>query len=161
MKVMTNLDMETNQLSNVVIHKVNSDPVATSKIEGMIIYNIKDKKLKFCNGSQWISIASIVIDTKLSDSSSNNHVAGSKAVVDYVKNYTSNLQATIREINMIDNNSVLRTSDDGSIIGIKVDSDAKKDSNNLINSNAVFKEIEGVRTTSLTNSDIDTIFSNK
>ena len=39
MQVLTKLDMTKNQILNVVIHKVDSDPSVSSKDEGMMIYN--------------------------------------------------------------------------------------------------------------------------
>lgn len=96
MKVLTDINMNNNEIMEVIIHKVKSDPTVSAKNSGMIIFNTTDKKLKYCNGTEWVVVGSgggstITIDTSLSDSSTNANAAGSKAVVDYVKECTQNL----------------------------------------------------------------------
>lgn len=150
MKCLTDLDMEKNQILNTIIHKVSSDPVTVnSNNKGMIIYNTTDNKLKYYNGIEWISIGSgddskITIDSILSDSSTNDNVAGSKAVVDYVKIAIRGLTDLSQDIESITNDSVLKKNNHGAIIGCKVDSSVQENSNNLITSGAVFNAIETI-----------------
>ena len=40
MQVLTQLDMNKNQIINVIVHKVSTDPVASANTEGMFINNI-------------------------------------------------------------------------------------------------------------------------
>ena len=127
MKVLTDIDMNNNQVIQVIIHKVSSDPTVSAKNLGMIIFNTTDKKLKYYNGSEWVTIGTgsggtITIDTLLSDSSTNSNAAGSKAVVDYVKNSTKDFNSIVNAIKAVNNGAVLKAnSSTGAIIGIKID----------------------------------------
>lgn len=67
-KVLVNLDMNKNQLENVVIHNLATDP-ATGTL-GQVIYNTAEKQVKQWNGSAWKAIGSDV-DTALSSTSTN------------------------------------------------------------------------------------------
>ena len=113
----------------------------------MIIFNTTDKKLKYYDGSEWVIIGTgsggtITIDTSLSDSSTNSNAAGSKAVVDYVKNSTKDFNSIVNAIKAVNNGEVLKSnSSTGAIIGIKIDETVKENSENLISSGAVFKAI--------------------
>lgn len=152
MKVLTDLNMNNNQIIEVIIHKVKSDPTISSKNEGMIIFNETDKKLKYCNGIEWIVIGSgsgtsITIDTSLSNESTNNNAAGSKAVVDYVKENTKDLSTFINTIKNIGNGKVLMKDDSGIITGIEIDTEVKENSKKLINSGSVYKAINGIKLT--------------
>lgn len=147
MKVLTDINMNNNEIIQVIIHKVSSDPTVSAKNAGMIIFNTTDKKLKYYNGSEWVIIGTgsggtITIDTSLSDSSTNSNAAGSKAVVDYVKNYTKDFNSIVNAIKAVNNGEVLKSnSSTGAIIGIKIDETVKENSENLISSGAVFKAI--------------------
>ena len=146
MKVLTDINMNNNEIIQVIIHKVSSDPTVSAKNAGMIIFNTTDKKLKYYNGSEWVTIGAgggtITIDTLLSDSSTNSNAAGSKAVVDYVKNYTKDFNSIVNAIKAVNNGEVLKSnSSTGTIIGIKIDETVKENSENLISSGAVFKAI--------------------
>lgn len=147
MKVLTDIDMNNNQVIQVIIHKVSSDPTVSAKNLGMIIFNTTDKKLKYYNGSEWVTIGTgsggtITIDTLLSDSSTNSNAAGSKAVVDYVKNSVKDFTSIVNAIKDVTNGEVLKTnSSTGAIIGIKIDESIEENSTNLISSGAVFKAI--------------------
>lgn len=147
MKVLTDIDMNNNQVIQVIIHKVSSDPTVSAKNLGMIIFNTTDKKLKYYNGSEWVTIGTgsggtITIDTLLSDSSTNSNAAGSKAVVDYVKNSVKDFTSIVNAIKAVNNGEVLKSnSSTGAIIGIKIDETVKENSENLISSGAVFKAI--------------------
>ena len=147
MKVLTDINMNNNEIIQVIIHKVSSDPTVSAKNAGMIIFNTTDKKLKYYNGSEWVTIGTgsggtITIDTLLSDSSTNSNAAGSKAVVDYVKNYTKDFNSIVNAIKAVNNGEVLKSnSSTGAIIGIKIDETVKENSENLISSGAVFKAI--------------------
>ena len=138
MKVLTDINMNNNEIIQVIIHKVSSDPTVSAKNAGMIIFNTTDKKLKYYDGSG----GTITIDTSLSDSSTNSNAAGSKAVVDYVKNYTKDFNSIVNAIKAVNNGEVLKSnSSTGTIIGIKIDETVKENSENLISSGAVFKAI--------------------
>lgn len=147
MKVLTDINMNNNEIIQVIIHKVSSDPTVSAKNAGMIIFNTTDKKLKYYDGSEWVIIGTgsggtITIDTSLSDSSTNSNAAGSKAVVDYVKNYTKDFNSIVNAIKAVNNGEVLKSnSSTGAIIGIKIDETVKENSENLISSGAVFKAI--------------------
>lgn len=147
MKVLTDINMNNNEIIQVIIHKVNSDPTVSAKNAGMIIFNTTDKKLKYYDGSEWVIIGTgsggtITIDTSLSDSSTNSNAAGSKAVVDYVKNSTKDFNSIVNAIKAVNNGEVLKSnSSTGAIIGIKIDETVKENSENLISSGAVFKAI--------------------
>lgn len=147
MKVLTDINMNNNEIIQVIIHKVSSDPTVSAKNAGMIIFNTTDKKLKYYNGSEWVTIGTgsggtITIDTLLSDSSTNSNAAGSKAVVDYVKNSTKDFNSIVNAIKAVNNGEVLKSnSSTGAIIGIKIDETVKENSENLISSGAVFKAI--------------------
>lgn len=147
MKVLTDINMNNNEIIQVIIHKVSSDPTVSAKNAGMIIFNTTDKKLKYYDGSEWVIIGTgsggtITIDTSLSDSSTNSNAAGSKAVVDYVKNSTKDFNSVVNAIKAVNNGEVLKSnSSTGAIIGIKIDETVKKNSENLISSGAVFKAI--------------------
>lgn len=147
MKVLTDINMNNNEIIQVIIHKVSSDPTVSAKNAGMIIFNTTDKKLKYYNGSEWVTIGTgsggtITIDTVLSDSSTNSNAAGSKAVVDYVKNSTKDFNSIVNAIKAVNNGEVLKSnSSTGAIIGIKIDETVKENSENLISSGAVFKAI--------------------
>ena len=147
MKVLTDINMNHNEIIQVIIHKVSSDPTVSAKNAGMIIFNTTDKKLKYYDGSDWVIIGTgsggtITIDTSLSDSSTNSNAAGSKAVVDYVKNYTKDFNSIVNAIKAVNNGEVLKSnSSTGTIIGIKIDETVKENSENLISSGAVFKAI--------------------
>ena len=147
MKVLTDINMNNNEVLQVIIHKVSSDPTVSAKNAGMIIFNTTDKKLKYYNGSEWVTIGTgsggtITIDTLLSDSSTNSNAAGSKAVVDYVKNSTKDFNSIVNAIKAVNNGEVLKSnSSTGAIIGIKIDETVKENSENLISSGAVFKAI--------------------
>jgi hypothetical protein len=56
MQILTNINLEKNELLNAIIHRVTSDPTVNSKNQGMLIYNTTDKKLKYYNGTEWIVI---------------------------------------------------------------------------------------------------------
>ena len=147
MKVLTDINMNNNEIIQVIIHKVSSDPTVSAKNAGMIIFNTTDKKLKYYDGSEWVIIGTgsggtITIDTSLSDSSTNSNAAGSKAVVDYVKNSTKDFNSIVNAIKAVNNGEVLKSnSSTGAIIGIKIDETVKENSENLIYSGAVFKAI--------------------
>lgn len=147
MKVLTDINMNNNEITQVIIHNVSSDPTVSAKNAGMIIFNTTDKKLKYYNGSEWVTIGTgsggtITIDTSLSDSSTNSNAAGSKAVVDYVKNSTKDFNSIVNAIKAVNNGEVLKSnSSTGAIIGIKIDETVKENSENLISSGAVFKAI--------------------
>lgn len=147
MKVLTDINMNNNEIIQVIIHKVSSDPTVSAKNAGMIIFNTTDKKLKYYDGSEWVIIGTgsggtITIDTSLSDSSTNSNAAGSKAVVDYVKNSTKDFNSIVNAIKAVNNGEVLKSnSSTGAIIGIKIDETVKENSENLISSGAVFKAI--------------------
>lgn len=147
MKVLTDINMNNNEIMQVIIHKVSSDPTVSAKNTGMIIFNTTDKKLKYYDGSEWVIIGTgsggtITIDTSLSDSSTNSNAAGSKAVVDYVKNSTKDFNSIVNAIKAVNNGEVLKSnSSTGAIIGIKIDETVKENSENLISSGAVFKAI--------------------
>lgn len=146
MQVLTDINMNNNEVLQVIIHKVSSDPTVSAKNSGMIIFNTTDKKLKYYNGSEWVTIGAgggtITIDTLLSDSSTNSNAAGSKAVVDYVKNSTKDFNSIANAIKSVVNGYVLKTnSSTGAIIGIKIDESVEENSENLISSGAVFQAI--------------------
>lgn len=147
MKVLTDINMNNNEIIQVIIHKVSSDPTVSAKNAGMIIFNTTDKKLKYYDGSEWVIIGTgsggtITIDTSLSDSSTNSNAAGSKAVVDYVKNSIKDFNSIVNAIKAVNNGEVLKSnSSTGAIIGIKIDETVKENSENLISSGAVFKAI--------------------
>ena len=52
MQVLTDINMNNNEVLQVIIHKVSSDPTVSAKNSGMIIFNTTDKKLKYYNGSE-------------------------------------------------------------------------------------------------------------
>ena len=147
MQVLTQLDMNKNQIINVIVHKVSTYPVASANNEGMFIYNTTEEKLKYFNGSEWVTLGigsggGVKIDTILNDSSTNNNAAGSKAVVDYVKNSTKDFNSIANAIKSVVNGYVLKTnSSTGAIIGIKIDESVEENSENLISSGAVFQAI--------------------
>lgn len=144
MKVLTDLNMNNNEVKEVLIHKVSSDPVAVAKNQAMLIFNTTDKKLKYYNGNEWITIGTMnetVIDSLLSDSSTNSNAAGSKAVVEYVKTSISGLVAIKNEIDSVANGEVLRTNSSGAIVGIPIDETVTQDSTNLITSGAVYSAL--------------------
>lgn len=148
MQVLTDIDMNNNEIMQVIIHKVSLDPIVSAKNSGMIIFNTTDKKLKYYNGSEWVVIGTgsggtITIDTSLSDTSTNSNAAGSKAVVDYVKNSTKDFNSIASAIKSVVNGYVLKTnSSTGAIVGIKIDESVEENSENLISSGAVFKAID-------------------
>ena len=97
MKVLTNLDLIKNQLLNCVIQKVAADPT-TKLAAGWIIYNTTDNVIKFYNGEEWKEIGaggggSITIDTEITDESTNDNAAGSKAVYDFVTQILTTVDA--------------------------------------------------------------------
>lgn len=147
MKVLTDINMNNNEIIQVIIHKVSSDPTVSAKNAGMIIFNTTDKKLKYYDGSEWVIIGTgsggtITIDTSLSDSSTNSNAAGSKAVVDYVKNSTKDFNSIVNAIKAVNNGEVLKSnSSTGAIVGIKIDEIVKENSENLITSGAVYNAI--------------------
>ena len=49
-----NIDLHSNEIKNVVIDKVSSDP---SGVEGQIIYNTTQKVLKYFHDSAWVTLA--------------------------------------------------------------------------------------------------------
>lgn len=151
MKVLTELNMEGNELINVIIYKVSSDPTnVPANKAGMIIYNTTDKKLKYFNGTEWVTTGNgsgpiVNIDTILSDTSTNTNAAGSKAVVDYVKLSLVDYKSFMDEFNAIENGKVLKTNDStGVLVGISVDNTVTENSKNLITSEAVYKAIDGI-----------------
>jgi hypothetical protein len=150
MQILTNINLEKNELLNAIIHRVTSDPTVNSKNQGMLIYNTTDKKLKYYNGTEWIVIGassgggSISIDTTITDTSTNDNAAGSKAVVDYVKSSISTYSAVINQINSVSNNSVLKVNSSGAVSGISVDTTVTKNSTKLITSGAVYNAINDV-----------------
>ena len=147
MQVLTKLDMTKNQILNVVIHKVDSDPSVSSKDEGMMIYNRIEEKLKYFNGKEWIVIGTgsggttINIDSVINDQSTNDNAAGSKAVVDYVTLAVSEFNGIVSSIKKIQGNSVLKIMSDGTIVGVKIDSEVTESSNNLVTSAAVYSRL--------------------
>jgi len=58
MKVLTNLDLNKNQLINGAIHNVATDPTGGTYQLGQIIYNTTDLKIKTWDGSSWTGAAS-------------------------------------------------------------------------------------------------------
>ena len=58
MKFLTNIDLNRNQLTNVVLHNVGSDPTGGTYSEGQLIYNTTDDQVKFYDGSAWVSVNS-------------------------------------------------------------------------------------------------------
>lgn len=150
MQVLTKLDMTKNQILNVVIHKVDSDPSVSSKDEGMMIYNRIEEKLKYFNGKEWIVIGTgsggttFKIDSVINDQSTNDNAAGSKAVVDYVTLAVSEFNGIVSSIKKIQGNSVLKIMSDGTIVGVKIDSEVTESSNNLVTSAAVYSAIKTI-----------------
>ena len=152
MQILSDVNLEKNQILNAIIQKVPSDPTPDSKSKGMLIYNITDNKLKYCNGTEWIVIGSgsgggttISIDTTLSDNSTNDNAAGSKAVVDYVNNAINKYSAVINQIKNVKNGDVLRiSSTSGAVEGIGIDSNVTENSNKLITSGAVFNFVKDI-----------------
>lgn len=149
MQVLTQLDMNKNQIINVIVHKVTTDPVGSANSEGMFIYNITEEKLKYFNGAEWITLGTgsgggVKIDTVINDSSTNNNAAGSKAVVDYVTTILANINTVINEIKAVSTNSVLIINNNGNISGIKIDSEVTESSNNLVTSKAVYNAIKNI-----------------
>lgn len=146
MKMMTNLDMMRNQIMNGVVQNVTSDPTTKLK-QGWLIYNVNDDKLKFYNGTQWVSIgtggggASIDIDTSIDEHSTNADAAGAKAVYDFVTDEMSDIRG-------VANGKILGTNlSTGAVEGVTVDSAVTEDSGNLITSGAVFDAIEAAIST--------------
>lgn len=149
MQVLTQLDMNKNQIINVIVHKVSTDPVASANNEGMFIYNTTEDKLKYFNGAEWVTLGTgsgggVKIDTILNDSSTNNNAAGSKAVVDYVATMLANIDTVINQIKAVSTNSVLIVNNNGNISGIKIDSEVTESSNNLVTSKAVYNAIKNI-----------------
>lgn len=149
MQVLTQLDMNKNQIINVIVHKVATDPVGSANSEGMFIYNTTEEKLKYFNGAEWITLGTgsgggVKIDTVINDSSTNNNAAGSKAVVDYVTTILANINTVINEIKAVSTNSVLIINNNGNISGIKIDSEVTESSNNLVTSKAVYNAIKNI-----------------
>lgn len=149
MQVLTQLDMNKNQIINVIVHKVDTDPVASVNNEGMFIYNMTEEKLKYFNGAEWIPLGTgsgggVKIDTVINDSSTNNNAAGSKAVVDYVTTMLANIDTIINQIKAVSTNSVLIINNNGNISGIKIDSEVTESSNNLVTSKAVYNAIKNI-----------------
>lgn len=90
MKILTNLDLVKNQLLNCIIQKVDVDPT-TKLVEGWIIFNTNEAKLKYYNGEEWVTIGSggggggsVDIATIITQTSTNSEAAGAKAVYDFV-----------------------------------------------------------------------------
>lgn len=50
----SNVDLHNNQLKNVVVDKVETDPAGT---EGRYIYNTTEKVLKYHDGTSWVTLA--------------------------------------------------------------------------------------------------------
>lgn len=139
MKMMTNLDMMRNQIMNGVVQNVTTDPTTKLK-QGWLIYNTVDDKLKFYNGTQWVSIgtgggASIDIDTSIDEHSTNADAAGAKAVYDFV---TGEMQ----DIRSVTNGKVLKVGSNGDVEGIEIDSAVTENSTKLITSGLVFAAIQ-------------------
>ena len=55
-KFLTNIDLNSNELRNVVIHKLATDP--GSAISGQLYFNTVDNALKVYNGSAWEAVGS-------------------------------------------------------------------------------------------------------
>jgi len=55
-KFLTNIDLNSNELRNVVIHKLATDP--GSAISGQLYFNTVDNTLKVYNGSAWEAVGS-------------------------------------------------------------------------------------------------------
>lgn len=149
MQVLTQLDMNKNQIINVIVHKVATDPVASTNSEGMFIYNTTEEKLKYFNGAEWITLGTgsgdgVKIDTVINNSSTNDNAAGSKAVVDYVTTMLANINTVINQIKAVSTNSVLIVNNNGNISGIKIDSEVTESSNNLVTSKAVYNAIKNI-----------------
>lgn len=142
MQVLCDLNLENNQILNAIVHKVSADPAKETKNTAMLVYNTTEKKIKFYNGTEWITIgtgdgSTITIEIELSDTSTNDKAAGAKAVVDYVKKA---IGSTISKITNIEKGQVIRKNpSSGELEGIAIDSEVTKNSNNLVSSGAVFK----------------------
>lgn len=70
-KVLTNLDLNKNEIQNVRVQNLASAP--QSPVEGQIYFNTTDHKFYIYNGSAWIDLtsATITVDSELSDVSEN------------------------------------------------------------------------------------------
>lgn len=139
MKLLTNLDLCKNQLLNGVIQKVATDPT-TKLAEGWLIFNTTEAKLKYYNGTEWVTIidsdTNVDIATTIDSTSTNTKAAGAKAVYDFV---TANLS----DIRAVANGDVLMVdSKTGKVVGIDVDSTVTEDSVNLVTSGAVFTALQ-------------------
>lgn len=70
-KVLTNLDLNKNEIQNVRVQNLASAP--QNPVEGQIYFNTTDHKFYIYNGSSWIDLtsATITVDSELSDVSEN------------------------------------------------------------------------------------------
>ena len=60
-KHLANLDLNNNEIKNVKIDVVTSDP-SSNLAEGRIIYNSQEDLMKFYDGSAWVSMKNVDTD---------------------------------------------------------------------------------------------------
>lgn len=66
-KHLANLDLNNNEIKNVKIDVVSSDPTGFgASQEGRIIYNSQDDEMKYWNGSAWVSMKNTDTDVDVS-----------------------------------------------------------------------------------------------
>lgn len=58
-KMLTNLDMQQNQLENAVVHNLSAAP--SNPVVGQQYYNTTDNKLYIWNGTEWTSSSGSVV----------------------------------------------------------------------------------------------------
>lgn len=118
MQFLTDINLNGNQLLNATIQNVAVDP-STNLVEGKIIYNTSEKKMKYYDGSKWSDIGSvdITIDDVVTEDSTNAVQSG--AVKTYVDEQVSELAKCLTFKGTIDSNGVI-TSSDSSINGVNI-----------------------------------------
>lgn len=90
MQFLTDINLNGNQLLNATIQNVAVDP-SNNLVEGKIIYNTAEKKMKYYDGTQWSEIGSveITIDDTVTEGSTNAVQSG--AVKTYVDTQVAGL----------------------------------------------------------------------
>lgn len=123
MKFLTNIDLNRNQLTNVVLHNVGSDPTGGTYSEGQLIYNTTDDQVKFYDGSAWVSVNSgsmssfdLAADTGTTSTISDGGIvtiSGSGSVSTAVSSGTVTISLTDVTNAELQNDSITLTNTDG------------------------------------------------
>lgn len=73
-KFLHNIDLDANQLLNITLEKLASDPAPANSWEGRVIYNSTEDSIKFYDGSEWVALGSGLIASILNATNGAIHV---------------------------------------------------------------------------------------